>query len=55
MRAIDKNYKGGHSDWLFDETKATIIYAQMHKIANENPNEEIVFDFYDDRGNGEKT
>jgi hypothetical protein len=50
--AIDKDYKGSHSDWLFDETKATIIYAQMHKSALENPNEEIIFDFYDDRGFG---
>lgn len=48
-RVIDKSYQGKHSDFVFDETKVTILYAQMHKIANENPNEPIVFDFYDDR------
>ena len=37
-----------HAEWLFDETKATILYAQMHKIAVAHPNENIVFDFYDD-------
>lgn len=51
-RVTDKDYTGEHSDWLFDDTKVTIMYAQMHKIAKENPNEEIIFDFYDDRGNG---
>lgn len=38
-----------HSDYLFDETKLTIIYAQMHKIAMENPEDLIIFNFYDDR------
>lgn len=41
-----------HSDWIFDETKVTLIYAQIHKIATQHPNEPIIFDFYDDRGNG---
>lgn len=40
-----------HHDWMFDETKATLIYAQIHKIANQHPNEPIILDFYDDRGN----
>jgi hypothetical protein len=53
--AINKDYKGEHSQWLFDETKASIMYAQIHKVANENLNEEIVLDFYDDRGNGART
>ncbi len=43
-----------HADWLFDETKVTILYAQMHKIAMENPTTEIVFEFYDDRGCGKR-
>ncbi|MFJ1269334.1 hypothetical protein ACD661_12270 [Legionella lytica] len=43
-----------HSDWMFDDTKTTLIYAQIHKIANQHPNEPIVLDFYDDRGNGER-
>lgn len=38
-----------HADYYFDEHKATLIYAQIHKIANENPTAEIQFDFYDDR------
>jgi hypothetical protein len=33
----------------FDETKGMLIYAQIHKIANENPEETIVLHFYDDR------
>lgn len=41
-----------HQDWRFDEEKLTILYAQIHKAAVDNPGEEIVFDFYDDRGNG---
>ncbi len=36
-------------NWVFDETKTTILYAQMHKMASEHPNEAIVFDFFDDR------
>ena len=43
-----------HSDWMFDETKTTLIYAQIHKMANQHPNEPIILDFYDDRGNGER-
>lgn len=38
-----------HAIWYFDESKATILYAQMHKIALENPDKKIYFDFYDDR------
>ena len=38
-----------HADWAFDDTKVTILYAQMHKIATENPNAEIEYDFYDDK------
>lgn len=38
-----------HDDFAFDKTKVTILYAQMHKIARENPGEQIVFDFYDDK------
>ncbi len=50
-RAMDNEYQGTHIDWLFDETKVIILYAQMHKIALENPDEQILFDFFDDRGN----
>lgn len=42
-----QNYK--FSDWFFDESKLTILYAQMHKIASENPDSKIRFSFYEDR------
>lgn len=32
-----------------DEYKRTILFAQMQKAAADNPNEEIIFDFFDDR------
>lgn len=44
-----KNDPTAHANWIFDETKLTILYAQMHKIALENLTEDIVFDFFDDR------
>jgi len=40
-------YKYGQ--WLFDDSKISILYTQMHKLASENPNAEIVYNFYDDR------
>lgn len=43
----DENYKYSH--WLFDDSKLTLLYAQMHKAACDNPNATITFDFYDDR------
>ena len=46
-RAVDRKYSDTHAYYEFDETKATIMYAQMHKIANQHPNEVIVYDFYD--------
>lgn len=47
-RAVN-NPDGAHADWTFDHTKVTVLYAQMHKLAMEHPQEEIIFDFYDDR------
>lgn len=41
--------KDGFGEWLFDASKLSILYAQMHKIASENPKAHITFDFYDDR------
>ncbi|RUQ78856.1 hypothetical protein [Legionella septentrionalis] len=49
IEAYVEAYEGEHADWLFDETKVSILYAQMHKIAQENPNEDIRFHFYDDK------
>lgn len=36
-------------NWIHDESKLTLLYAQMHKVALENPNERIEFNFIDDR------
>lgn len=49
--AFDKSINQGadHGDWSHDKTKASILYAQMHRIASQHPGEEIIFDFYDDR------
>lgn len=41
-----------HANWVFDKSKLSILYAQMHKIASEYPNDEIIFDFYDDKRAG---
>lgn len=50
--ALDSSYCEKHHDWIFDETKITIVYAQTHKIATMYPDDVIIFDFYDDRGIG---
>jgi hypothetical protein len=38
-----------HANWSFDNTKVSILYAQMHKLATENPDAEILFNFFDDK------
>lgn len=48
-RATNKHYKGTHAHWVFDESKVTLLYAQMHRMAQEQPHESIIFDFFDDR------
>lgn len=47
-RATDPDYKDAHADCIGDDTKLTLLYAQMHKFANENPDKLITFEFYDD-------
>ncbi|QGN95540.1 hypothetical protein Psal071_01139 [Piscirickettsia salmonis] len=32
-----------------DPSKLTLLYAQMHKAATENPNDIVTYEFYDDR------
>lgn len=50
LRALEPNPENStHSNWVFDESKVSVLYAQIHKTALENPNEEIEFEFYDDR------
>ena len=46
---IDPSYKAANFFYI-DHTKLILLYAQMHHIANLNPREKIIFDFYDDRG-----
>lgn len=36
-------------NWIHDESKLTILYAQMHKVALEHSEELIEFNFVDDR------
>jgi len=38
-----------HSHYLFDEQKITLLYAQLHKYAAEHHEDNICFDFFDDR------
>lgn len=45
--ANDESFE--HYRWLNDDSKLTILYAQMHKVASEYPDADIVYDFYDDR------
>jgi hypothetical protein len=47
--AINLDYHGSHADWHFDESKITIIYGRMHRLATRYPGAEISLSFYDDR------
>lgn len=38
-----------HPNCRFDETKLSLLYAQIHKIASDYSHEKIVFNFFDDR------
>ena len=38
------NYEGEHASCFLDRRKAGILYAQMHKLATENPTEPIDFE-----------
>ena len=49
--AINPEYPpDDHKDWMFDLSKVTVLYAQMHKFAKEHYDKEIIFDFFDDKG-----
>jgi hypothetical protein len=45
----DSNFN--HKGWFHDTSKISIIYSQIQKIAVENPEDEIDFEFYDDKEN----
>jgi|GEM_PF-2102935 len=54
MQALSERASGvpgniRHDSWIHDSSKITILYAQMHKIALDYPDETIQVDFYDDR------
>lgn len=54
QKALDKlqNERGddpARPEMPIDESKVSLLYAQMHKFAADNPGEQLVFDFYDDR------
>ena len=46
---INTAYEGLHDKSVSDEYKITLLYMQIHKVASENPDAEIDFNFYDDR------
>jgi hypothetical protein len=48
-RAIDDSYTGEHANWHFDDTKVSVLYAQMQRAAFAYSSDTIVFEFYDDR------
>lgn len=47
-KIIEEYPSEAHSDWLFDESKFTLLYAQMQLAAREANGEDFVFDFFDD-------
>ncbi len=44
----EKKFKSLYN-WTHDESKLTVIYAQIHKVSLEHPNDPIHFNFFDDR------
>ena len=45
----DTFHKKEHLNWLHDESKLSILIAQIHKLASEHPDDEIEFYFFDDK------
>lgn len=49
LRAEYKHEDIEHAEWMFDDSKISLIYAQAHRVASLHPTDaEIVIDFYDD-------
>lgn len=48
-RATMSDYQGEHPQTYFDASKVALLYAQIHKMAMDDPTAEIFFDFYDDK------
>lgn len=54
LRSIFKTAKAANSDtifsdWVFDASKISIVYAQIHRLASQNPDDKIIYEFVDDR------
>jgi hypothetical protein len=49
IELLPKNNFNGHANWIFDDSKITIVYAHIQMLAFENPMTNITYDFYDDR------
>jgi hypothetical protein len=48
-QALSTEFKGEHPKVITDESKITLLYAQIHRLASQHPEADITFDFYDDR------
>jgi len=51
LKLIEKgpDSEAQYSDWVFDDEKITLTYAQIHKSARDNLDKNIVYEFCDDR------
>ncbi|MBA3660423.1 MAG: hypothetical protein H0W64_01730 [Gammaproteobacteria bacterium] len=47
--SLNKNPNYQFGDYIWDDDKISLLYAQFHKIASENPQANIDFNFIDDR------
>ncbi|KTC94175.1 hypothetical protein [Legionella erythra] len=45
----EKIKKGPFKDWLHDQSKLTVLYAQIHRFAKKHSKDTLDFYFYDDR------
>ncbi len=45
----DSNQPIKHNDYVFDETKFTLIYAAAHHVASRHPDDRVTIAFFDDR------
>ena len=48
-QAINPHHAGPHAETVFDRSKITLLYAQIHKLACEHRDKQITYNFYDDR------
>lgn len=48
-QAIAPYHLGPHADAVFDRSKITLLYAQIHKLANDHKGKRIIYHFYDDK------